>query len=272
MDRLNGKRAVVTGAASGIGRASAILFAAEGAKVVAADVSAEGVQATVAAITKAGGKAVALAADVANEDAVVATVETCREAFGGIEVYFANAGIVGEFASIVEQSRETIERVLAINLIAPMLAIKYAAPHMIAAGGGSIVMTASVAGLGANAGPSAYSASKAGVVNLAKVAAAELMGTNVRVNAVCPGLIETGMTRFMFDRAREKGMIDKMGQLCALQRHGAPEEMAQVALFLASDEASYVNGQAIAADGGLTNSMPYMPGNVFRPGARVMGR
>jgi NAD(P)-dependent dehydrogenase (short-subunit alcohol dehydrogenase family) len=270
MDRLKGKRAVVTGAASGIGRASAILFAAEGAKVVAADVTADGVAATVDAIKTAGGEAVALAADVASEDEVTKTVETCREAFGGIEVYFANAGIVGDFVSLVEQSRETIERVLAINLIAPMLAIKHAAPHMIAAGGGSIVMTASVAGLAANSGPSAYSASKAGVINLAKVAASELMNTNVRVNAICPGLIETGMTRFMFDRAREKGTIGKMGQLCALQRHGLPEEMAQVALFLASDEASYVNGQAIAADGGLSNSVPFVPGNVFRPG--VSGR
>ena len=131
----------------------------------------------------------------------------------------------------------------------------------------AIVMTASVAGIAGNAGPVVYSATKAGVINLAKSAASELIGTGVRVNAICPGLIETGMTRFVFERAREKGTEDKIGQLNPLQRNGVPEEMAQVALFLASDDASYVNGHAIVADGGLTASAPFAPGAVLRAGA-----
>ena len=127
------------------------------------------------------------------------------------------------------------------------------------AGGGSIVCTASVAGIASGAGPTPYSASKAGVINLVKTAANELAGTGVRVNAVCPGLIETGMTKFWFDAARARGTEDRIGQLNPLRRHGHPDEIAAVALFLASDAASYVNGQAIAVDGGLTSSMPIVP-------------
>jgi len=159
------------------------------------------------------------------------------------------------------------ERVIAVNLLGPLLALRYAAPPMVEAGKGAIVMTASVAGVAGNAGPVVYSATKAGVINLAKSAASELIGTGVRVNAICPGLIETGMTRFIFERARERGTEDKIGQLNPLQRYGAPEEMANVALFLASDESSYVNGHAIVADGGLSASVPFAPGAVLRAGA-----
>ncbi|HEX4893524.1 MAG TPA: SDR family oxidoreductase, partial [Hyphomicrobiaceae bacterium] len=132
-----------------------------------------------------------------------------------------------------------------------------AAPHIKARGGGSIIATASVAGLRAGAGGPAYSASKAGVINLVKVAATQLAGSNVRVNAICPGLIETGMTQFMFDRARAKGQEGQIGHLNPLKRGGQPSEIAQAALFLASDESSYVNGQAIVVDGGLSASHPF---------------
>ena len=142
-------------------------------------------------------------------------------------------------------------------MIGPFLAIKHAAPAMKERGKGSIIATASVAGLRSGAGGPAYSASKAGVINLVKVAATQLVGANIRVNAICPGLIETGMTEFIFDRARAKGQEDKIGHLNPLKRGGAPIEIANAALFLASDEASYVNGQAIVVDGGLSSSHPF---------------
>jgi NAD(P)-dependent dehydrogenase (short-subunit alcohol dehydrogenase family) len=264
---MKGKRAVVTGAASGIGRASALLFAKEGASVLAVDRSEEALAETVAAITKAGGTAHALTADISKEADSQAIVANCIAALGGIDAYYANAGISGEHVPITEYTVEMMERVLAVNLLGPLLAVKHAAPPMVAAGGGAIVMTASVAGLGGNAGAVVYSATKAGVINLAKSAASELIGTGVRVNAICPGLIETGITRLLFERAREKGTQGKIGQLNPLQRHGVPEEMANVALFLASDEASYVNGHAVVADGGLSASVPFAPGAVMRAGA-----
>ncbi|MFP5407147.1 MAG: SDR family NAD(P)-dependent oxidoreductase, partial [Gammaproteobacteria bacterium] len=143
------------------------------------------------------------------------------------------------------------------NLIGPFLAIKHGGRHMVAQGHGAIVCTASVAALRANAGGSPYSASKAGVVSLVQTAANSMWGTGVRINAVCPGLIETGMTKPIFEYARSRGNADKLGQLNPLQRYGLPHEIAAMAAFLASDEASYVNGQAIAVDGGLSSSLPF---------------
>jgi len=141
-------------------------------------------------------------------------------------------------------------------LIGPFLAIKHGAPHLKARGGGSIICTASVAGLRAGAGGAAYSASKAGVINLVQSASQQLSGTGVRVNAICPGLIETGMTRPIYDLARERGKADRLGELNPLARGGEPDEIAKAALFLASDESSYVNGQALVVDGGLSTSHP----------------
>ncbi|MCA3756934.1 MAG: SDR family oxidoreductase, partial [Phenylobacterium sp.] len=146
--------------------------------------------------------------------------------------------------------------VLRVNLIGPFLAIKHASRVMVPRGRGSIVMTASVAGIRSGAGGLPYSASKAGVINLAQTAANDLYGTGVRVNAICPGLIETGMTKPIFDGARARGNEAKIGQLNPLTRYGVPSEIAHAGLFLASDDASYVNGQAIAVDGGLSSSHP----------------
>ena len=259
--RLSGKRALVTGAGSGIGRASAILFAAEGAQVLAVDL-AEGVEATAAEIAKAGGKCLARRADAADEATVKSLVETCVREFGGLEVVFANAGIGGGLVPFFDQHASDWEQVLRVNLIGPFLAIKYGAAHMREHGGGSIVCTASVAGLRSGAGGSPYSASKAGVISLVQTSANQLSGTGVRVNAICPGLIETGMTKPIFDLARAKGSEKKIGQLNPLKRAGQPVEIARMALFLASDEASYVNGQAIAVDGGLSSSHPFVPGRL----------
>ncbi|HEX6375866.1 MAG TPA: SDR family oxidoreductase [Allosphingosinicella sp.] len=250
--RLADKIAIVTGAGSGIGRASAIRFAAEGAKVVCADL--KGQDETAAGI---GAAAVAVQADAGRDDDVEDLVATAVERFGGLDIFFANAGISGGLASIFEQSVEDWQEILRVNLIGPFLAIQRAAPVMKGNGGGSIICTASVAGLRAGAGGPAYSASKAGVVNLVRVAATQLAGANIRVNAICPGLIETGMTRPVYEWARSAGKEDRIGHLNPLKRGGVPDEIAAAALFLASDEASYVNGHALVVDGGLSISHPF---------------
>ena len=241
MGRLTGKRAIVTGAGSGIGRASAMLFAAEGARVLAVDRS-ESVHET---------------ADAGLESDVQACVARAVAAFGGLDVFYANAGVSGGDVALADQTPEIWMEVLRVNLIGPFLAIKHASPIMVAQGHGSIVCTASVAGLRANAGGHPYSASKAGVISLVQTTANSLTGTGVRVNAICPGLIETGMTKPVFEYARQRGSQDKLGQLNPLLRYGLPAEIAHMALFLASDDASYVNGQAMAVDGGLSSTLPF---------------
>src|SRR5271163_1391681 len=255
MNTLQGKIALVTGAASGIGRASALLFAAEGAAVIALDLAPE-VEATVAAIRSAGGRAIALMRDSSAEDDVAGAVSLAVKEYGALHVCYANAGISGGLVPFFEETVERWTEVLGINLIGTFLAAKHAALAMVPRGRGSIVCTASVAGLRSGAGGMPYSASKAGVVSLVQTAANQLAGTGVRVNAICPGLIETGMTRPIFDQARARGSEGKIGQLNPLRRCGTPEEIARTALFLASDAASYVNGQAIAVDGGLSSSHP----------------
>jgi NAD(P)-dependent dehydrogenase (short-subunit alcohol dehydrogenase family) len=257
--RLAGKRAIVTGAGSGIGRASARLFAREGAAVLAVDIDAAAAEETVAAITRDGGWARAMRADAGSEPDVRAFVAAGVEAFGGLDVLFANAGIAGPLVPLAEQTVETWLRVLTVNLIGPFLAIREVAPHMRAQGSGAIVCTASVAGLRANAGPMPYSASKAGVISLVQTAANEFYGTGIRINAICPGLVETAMTQPLFEQARVRGSVGRIGQLNPLARAGTPEEIARVALFLASEESSYVNGQAFAADGGLSSTLPFAP-------------
>ena len=257
MGRLSGKCAIITGAASGIGRASLLLFAREGARVLAVDREAAALDAAVTEAAAAGGTALAQAADAGDEAAVAGLVGRCVAEWGGVDAVFANAGVSGGRIPLLEQTVEQWHEILRVNLIGPWLMIKHAAPAMIAQGGGSIVCTASVAALRANAGGSPYSASKAGVVSLVQTAANALSGTGVRVNAICPGLIETGMTRLIFDRARARGTEGRIGQLNPLQRHGRPDEIAAAALFLASDESSYVNGQAFAVDGGLSSTHPF---------------
>jgi NAD(P)-dependent dehydrogenase (short-subunit alcohol dehydrogenase family) len=232
----------VTGAASGIGKASAALFAEEGANVVAADLSA--------------GENI-VAADAGRDEDVRGLVEAAVREHDGLDIFFANAGVSGGLDSIFEQTPEDWQEILRINLIGPFLAIKHAAPVMKARGGGSIICTASVAGLRSGAGGPAYSASKAGVISLVKTAAQQLSGSNVRVNAICPGLIETSMTEFVYERARAKGQEERLGHLNPLKRGGAPAEIASAALFLASEESSYVNGHALVVDGGLSSSHPF---------------
>lgn len=269
MSELSGKRVIITGAGSGIGRASAVLFAEHGASVLAVDNVAAAVDETAKLITESGGNCNAIVADVSSETDAQRYVARALELFGGIDVVFANAGISGPLKhSLFDQDAEFWLKILQVNLIGPFLAIKYAAPHMVAQGGGSIICTASVAGLRAGAGPHPYSASKAGVINLVQTTANSLVGTGVRVNAICPGIIETGMTEPIFSGARAHGSEAKIGQLNPLQRYGKPEEIAHVALFLASSRSSYVNGQAIAVDGGLSSSLPVSIGRIALGEAR----
>lgn len=238
--RLTNKIAIVTGAASGIGKATVELFRKEGATVYGADLKGADIE-----------------CDAGDEASVQSLVQRVIDDEGRLDIFFANAGISGGFDGIFDQTEAQWAEILRINLIGPFLAIKYAAPVMKAGGGGSIICTASVAGIRAGAGGPAYSASKAGVINLVKVAATQLVGSGIRVNAICPGLIETGMTQFIYDKARERGQEGQIGHLNPMKRGGEPAEIAGAALFLASDDSSYVNGQAIVVDGGLSASHPF---------------
>ncbi|MCI3131792.1 SDR family NAD(P)-dependent oxidoreductase [Phenylobacterium aquaticum] len=255
MGRLTGRTAIITGAGSGIGRASAILFAQEGANLVIAD-KAETVHETAQMVKDAGGKVVSLTGDAGEEAFVESLVAAAVKEFGSLDVAWANAGISGGWTPFEEQDAAFWAEVLRVNLIGAFLLVKHASKVMIPKGKGSIICTASVAGIRSGAGGSPYSASKAGVISLAQTAANEFYGAGVRVNAIAPGLIETGMTKPIFDGARARGNEDKIGQLNPMTRYGVPSEIAHAALFLASDDASYVNGQVIAVDGGLSSSHP----------------
>ncbi|NBR32365.1 MAG: SDR family oxidoreductase [Sphingomonadaceae bacterium] len=256
MSALKGKVAIITGAGSGIGRASALRFAAEGAKLVLGD-KTEAVQATAQLVKDAGGSVTAVQMDAGVEADVENLVKTAIDTYGDLHIAFANAGISGGMAGIFDLTPTEWAEILRVNLIGPWLMVKHAGQAMMDGGkGGSIILTASVAGIRSGAGGPAYSASKAGVINLAQVSAQQLSETGIRVNAICPGLTETGMTKPTFDYAREKDVMHKVGRLNPLRRAAQPDELANVALFLASDQASYVNGQAIAVDGGLSSSHP----------------
>jgi len=260
--RLEGKVAVITGAASGIGRATAILFAREGAKLVLADWHEEGLRETLDIVLKEGGDAVAQRTNVAIEEEIKKLIDLALRNYSVIDIVSNNAGITGQFAMLSEQNGEDWQKVYGVNVLGAVFTTKYVAGHMQERKTGAIVNTASVAGIRSGAGGNAYSASKAALINFTQTSACDLGGYNIRVNAVCPGLIETGMTKPVFDLAREKGKFDKLGSRCELRRYGRREEVAAAILFLASDEASYITGQALPVDGGNTASLN-LPGMKF---------
>jgi meso-butanediol dehydrogenase/(S,S)-butanediol dehydrogenase/diacetyl reductase len=253
--RLEGKVAVITGAANGIGRATAVLFAAEGAKLVLADINEEGLKETLDRVQKEGGEVTGQKTNVSVEEEVKALVDLALRTYSQIDVLCNNAGIGGDMAKLESENEETWRKVYGVNVLGAVFASKHVAGHMSARKSGAIINTASVAGIRGGAGGNAYSASKAALINFTQTSACDLGGFGVRVNAVCPGLIETGMTKRAFDYARSTGKIEKMGYRCELRRYGRPEEVAAAILFLASDEASYITGQALPVDGGNTASL-----------------
>ena len=254
---LNEKRIVITGAGSGIGRATSILAAGYGAKIVCVDLN-DSVNSTVEEIMHNGGTAIAVRADASDETAVADFITQCVTHYGGIDGIYANAGVSGGRKTLTELTVEDWQRTLAVNTVGVFLAIKHSVQHFVNQGHGAIVCTASVAGLRANAGGVDYSASKAGVISIIQTTAYQLYGTGVRINAICPGLIETGMTKPTFDLARERGKEDRIGQINPAKRYGQPSEISEAACFLLSDRASYVNGQALPVDGGLSASHPWV--------------
>ncbi|KAK5059953.1 hypothetical protein LTR84_009836 [Exophiala bonariae] len=271
--RVQGKVVIVTGANSpiGIGRASAHQYAQNGAKAVYIcdfDTSYLEVHKRELAELYPEVKIHAVKVDVGEEEQVKAVVDDAMATYGRLDIMFANAGIVGVPNTFEHITPEAFMKTMRVNSLGVFLCFKHAALAMQKTSaekqypGGSILGTASVAGLRSNAGGTDYSASKASVVSLAQTMAYQLAGTGVRVNALCPGVIETGMTKPMFDAARSRGTERKIGQLNPLQRGAVADEVARVALFLGSDESSYVNGQAWAVCGGLSAGHPFVPGKI----------
>jgi len=250
MNMFEDKVVLVTGAGSGIGRATALQFADRGATVAVADISEENGSQTVAAIHDAGGEAQFFGVDISDEDSVEGLIADVTKAFGGLDVAHNNAGIEGTSAPIIEQSVDDWDRVIDVNLKGVFLAMKHELPVMREGGGGAIVNTASVAGLVGAAGLTPYYASKHGVVGLTRSVAVEAAADEIRINAVCPGVIDTPMVeRFT---AGDAETIEQTVAPQAMKRMGDPDEVAAAVLWLASDDASFVTGTAVPVDGGYT--------------------
>ncbi|HEX4019024.1 MAG TPA: glucose 1-dehydrogenase [Frankiaceae bacterium] len=251
MSHFEGKVAIVTGAASGIGRASALAFAREGSSVVVADVDANGGEETVALIARAGGRGCFAETDVADSASVQAMVETALSEYGRLDFAHNNAGIVGAGATIAEMDEDVWQRGIGVMLTGVFLCMKYQIPHIVAQGpGGAIVNTSSGAGLIGFPGMADYVSSKHGVIGLTRTAALELAATGVRVNAICPGTARSRMVNDWMgdDPTLEKQVVD----MHPIGRIAEPEEIAAAALWLCSPESSFVLGHALTIDGGYS--------------------
>ena len=255
--RLDGRTAVVTGAAGVIGAATARLLAARGARIVAIDRKRDELEAAVKALP-ASAEALAITADVTDEDEVEGYVRAAVDRFGSIDAFFNNAGIEGEVKPITQYSLETFRKVIDVNLVGVFLGLKHVLPVMLKQDKGSIINTASIAGLFGSPNIAVYSASKHGVIGLTKSAAWEYTGTGVRINCVCPGMIDSRMLSTIIEaRGRHAGINapmqqDKIVERIPARRLGQADEVAAIVAFLASDDASYVSGAAYTVDGGRT--------------------
>lgn len=254
MGKLERKVAVITGAASGIGRAAAIRFAGEGASVVVADLNREGGEATVRDCKENGGNAVFQLTDVAREEEVKGAVDRAVKEFGRLDVIYNNAGLGGAVGPLEKTTAENWDRSFAILLRAVFLGIKYATPELRKAGGGSIISTASIAGLRGAPGLHAYCAAKAGVISLTRSSSIELAKDKIRVNCICPGLIATPLTYNLIPGG-EQAATQLFAAFQPWPRAGRPADIAAMALFLASDDSEFVSGQAMVVDGAVTSGM-----------------
>jgi NAD(P)-dependent dehydrogenase (short-subunit alcohol dehydrogenase family) len=253
MARLAKKVAVVTGGAGSIGLATSVLFAQEGAKVLLVDLNEQALQEAVAAIDSDAVSYVV--ADVTQPEQVQQYVETAVACYGGIDIFINNAGIEGEVNTITDYSIETFDKVIAVNVRGVWLGLKYVIPEMQKRGGGSIVITSSIAGVSGGSGISPYIASKHAVVGIMRSAAAECAPMGIRVNTINPGVTETRMMRSLEEQIMpdepekaKQGFVQGVG----LQRYATPQEIAQMMLFLAGDESSYCTGSIYMIDGGMT--------------------
>ncbi|MCA0455875.1 MAG: glucose 1-dehydrogenase [Chloroflexi bacterium] len=252
---MEGKVAVVTGGGNGIGQAACIAFAREGAKVVVVDIDRAACEQTAAAISETGGVAHAFMADVSQSGDVQSYVKYTVDTFGRIDAFFNNAGIEGVVSPLVEYDEANWDRVIGINLKGTFLGLRYVLPVMIAQKKGAVVNTASVAGTVGAPNMAAYSASKHAIIGLTRTAAGEVGKHSVRVNAVCPGPIKTRMMQSlesMINPAEPTAVAKANVARNPMGRYGEAEEVARVVVFLASDEADYVNGAAWLIDGGRT--------------------
>jgi NAD(P)-dependent dehydrogenase (short-subunit alcohol dehydrogenase family) len=249
--KLANKVALITGAGAGMGLAAATMFAAQGAAVAAVDVNEDTAVKTASGIVAQGGRAVGIRADVSNSADVKEMFARTIKEFGRLDVLYNNAAIIEETTQLGELDEDDFDRVIAVNLRGVYLGMKYALPHLIAAGGGSIINTGSIAGFTSFRGTPAYTAAKAGVVALTKVAGLQWARHKIRVNAICPGPVFTPMAEGIHRRmtGRELRPTSRM-PASASGRMAMPEEIARVALFLACDDSSYINATPITVDGG----------------------
>jgi NAD(P)-dependent dehydrogenase (short-subunit alcohol dehydrogenase family) len=250
--KLANKVALITGAGAGMGLAAALMFAAEGAAIAAVDINEAAAMETGRRIAGQGGRAIGIRADVSKAADVKEMFARTVKELGALNVLYNNAAIIEEKTQLADFEDDDFDRVIAINLRGVYLGMKYALPHLIAAGGGSIINTGSIAGFTSFRGSPAYTAAKAGVVALTKVAGLQWAKHNIRVNAICPGPVFTPMAEGIHRRmtGRQLRPTSKM-PMSASGRMAMPEEIARVALFLASDDSSYINATPITVDGGF---------------------